>query len=195
MSLERLVPTKDHMKRKADLSVEQDRLREEKEYEKCTFQPQFEKRYIDRDLKMESVPGAERYFQRMKEHYQEDRRKKSYFDNLGSKYKGESTTPEPFSFVREVPRIKKDEQISPVIKSSKPTAKRTPVARPVSEASKSPVKESTSTPKIVDQSFKKSENSKTEENFAKLRIHYSKEKYAEIKVYENTNPEELAQKF
>lgn len=36
---------------------------------------------------------------------------------------------------------------------------------------------------------------KNDEKYAKLRIHYSKDKFAEIKVYQDTNPDDLAQYF
>jgi hypothetical protein len=50
---------------------------------------------------------------------------------------------------------------------------------------------------VKEESKKKLSHSKSKKksNYAKLRIHYSKEKYSEIKVFENSNPDTVATDF
>lgn len=96
--------------------------------------PKFEKGSIDRDSKIDNVPGIDSHVNRMKNSQREYNRKRQYFENLGSKYRGETTTPQPFSFVHETNKLKSTESLSPE------RFHKIPKARPVSETSKSPVK-------------------------------------------------------
>jgi hypothetical protein len=132
------------------------------------------------------------YLHRMRVSQQENQRKNAVFENLGSKYKGETTNPQPFSFVQNNTYLQSTKSISPPKRPMR-VPKKTPKGNAVSEASPDaqvPIQNEMAKSKSL-----RSEDSKTEENYAKLRIHYSKDKYAEIKVYEDTDPDELAVQF
>lgn len=134
---------------------------------------------------------------------------KTYFDNLGKKYKGELTDPEPFNITQARPKETLMESArGGVTKKASPRKRKSPRKGPNRTMnkspeglthSKSPGKGMVKTVKInpIQPDTKSSivEESKMEDRYAKLRIHYSKDQFAEIKVYEHTDPAELANDF
>jgi len=157
MSLERLVPSKDQMHKRYLISEENAKQREQLEIDKWTFTPSFVQTSIDRDKKIDNVPGIENHVLRMKISQEEYNRRKTYFDNLGHKYKGETTDPEPFSFVKDIKLLGKEKNI-PSTKATPRELKKDPIARPSSETSKSPVKNITKN--NLNKHVLKSDNSK-----------------------------------
>jgi hypothetical protein len=128
----------------------------------------------------------------MKVSYEEEVRKNAFYDNLGSKYKGELTAPEPFNLTKSKIRSEPSVQIfenkpSPSSKSPSPYPKNR------SRMLKSDQKDHISTIDPTNSPNKSPRSPST--NYAKLRIHYTKDKFSEIKVYENTDAGQLASTF
>lgn len=138
----------------------------------------------------------------MKESYNEELRKKTYYDKLGKRFKPEITEVKEFN-------LTKSKERSPNTSNSGFT-KTTPRDLKSSKSRTSNSRRSKNSPnKSVNSSFHKpslNRPSSTKETkpdnkpkpkapelkYEKLRIHYAKDKYDEVNVYENTNPQELA---
>ena len=199
-SLERLYPSKEQMNFRVRISEESHKERELKELEECTFRPKFEKSQIDWSKRAEQVPGLRDHIDRLKHHYDEEFRKKTYFDNLGSNYKGELTEVKPFNITesRERHQISTDAKRKITPREFKKTSRqhRSQLTQPVLTPRKNPPtnNQEGSASKANKMPHPKEER-KAEERYAKMRIHYAKDKFAEIKVYEDTNPEDLADHF
>lgn len=134
---------------------------------------------------------------------------KTYFDKLGTKYKGELTDLEPFDLTQAKEKETWKESVKQVPqKKASPRKGKSPSKRPNRTINKSPeslpksksqgkgmVKTVQINPTKTGLKSSVQEESKMEERYAKLRIHYSKDNFAEIKVFENTEPSDLAAEF
>lgn len=186
-SLDRLVPTKDQLNLRKIISEESKKLREQKEIELCTFKPNFERPNLDWSKKIDQIPGINGHLRRQQQSHEEERRKKGIFEKLGSKYKCQLTDPKPFNLSES--REPDQPEIKPLNKSLSNTRtlnKSKPLMKSIKKLNVSP-KKTGSKPEISD--------AKTNEKFAKLRIHYTKDDYAEVKVYENSDPDVIVKDF
>lgn len=112
------------------------------------------------------------------------------------------TDPEPFNITQ---KKEKPVTVKPVPNSTKPLSSRKRAQKSIDKTTA--LKESVLTPrsqllssapmnspsKTVN--LGKKEEDRNYEKYAKLRIHYAKDKSAEIKVYESTDAEDLAEQF
>lgn len=199
-SLERLYPSKEQLNFRVRISEESQKDRELRELEECTFRPKFEKPQVDWAKRANEVPGLKDHIDRLKHHYDEEYRKKTFFDHLGSNYKGELTEVKPFNITesRERPQVSIDAKRKTTPREFKKTTRqnRSQLTQPVLTPRKNyPTKSSEDSASKANKMPHPKEERKVEEKYAKMRIHYAKDKFAEIKVFEDTNPEDLADHF
>jgi len=194
MSLERLVPSKDKMNLREIVKEQNSRDRELKEVEQCTFKPKFEKPIIDKTKKIDKLPGMKGHVDRLKSSQEEDNRKKSFYDNLGSKYKCTPTEVQPFRL------SESRDSFGNLLQKNSPSRTQHSFQQlkksPIKSLNQSPIKQNPITSPQKPLSRKDMlEETKGSAKYAKLRIHYTKDKFAEIKVFEDTDPTVLSGKF
>jgi hypothetical protein len=202
-SLERLVPTKEQHSIRQNIADESKKLREDREIEKCTFRPNFERTSLDWTQKVNKIPGIDGHIKRQRQSHQEESRKKSFFQNLGSKFKGELTEPKPFNLSEsrepEKPAIQprnKSLNNTKILNKSKPLIKNLKIT----SSRKTITSHQNDVPKELKE-YKGSKESKESkesiggDKFSKLRIHYTKDDFAEVKVYENSDPDSIVKEF
>lgn len=133
----------------------------------------------------------------MRQSHDEIRRKKTFYDGLGKKYKGEKTQQKPFDLTekkqKDVSYLNSDSNASPPLLCQKKAKFRGGKLEYQELTPGSDLSKRVSTHSSLRNETM--EESKEIQKFAKLRIHYNKSKYAEIKVFENTDPTHLAESF
>jgi hypothetical protein len=187
LSLDRLVPSKDQLNLRKIISEESKRLREQQELDQCTFKPNFQRPNLDFSRKINQIPGIDGHLQRQKQSHEEERRKKGLFEKIGSKYKCQLTEPKPFNLSES--RELEQPDIKPPNKSLSNTRKLNkskPLMKNIKKLNVSPKKTNAKT---------NNSDPKENEKFAKLRIHYTKDDFAELKVYENSDPDVIVKEF
>ena len=134
-----------------------------------------------RSIKFQEI---NKHIQRMKESLQEENRRKTFYDGLGSKYKGETTEIKPFNLTDEREGYLKTEGksnsfiISQKLGKSK-HQKLTPGSRMMKiSPNNTPVKQGNNFAENVELK---------EDKYAKPGMHYTKKDYAKIKVHKNTD--------
>jgi hypothetical protein len=190
-SLERLVPTKEQHSIRQNIADESKKLREDREIEKCTFRPNFERTSLDWTQKVNKIPGIDGHIKRQRQSHQEESRKKSFFQNLGSKFKGELTEPKPFNL------SESREPDKPVIEPRNKSLNNTKILNKSKPLIKN-LKKTSSRKTITSHQNdipKELKESKGSDKFSKLRIHYTKDDFAEVKVYEHSDPDSIVKEF